>query len=194
MRVFLGFVLSSVSLFGAAASLSYADLDGGRACCLAQDDLGNTYVVGSVVSATGTRVSVTKLDGSNHVVFKFTFGGGLADQPNAVAMDSRGNLVIAGETSYTDFPIVSALIPQTAPGVRAGFITKVNPSSGEILFSTRIGGQAADNFASIGTTVNAVTVDVAGNISRIGDQRSANQLSSNSARDIRRLSSDHRRL
>ena len=160
----LVFLLSGVALTGAAAKLAYVDLDGGRACCLVPDGIGNLYVVGSIVSASGTHISVTKLDGASHVVSRFTFGVGNADQPKAAALDPQGNLVIAGQTHSSEFPLVNALISRTEPNAPAGFIAKVNPSNGQILFSTRIGGLGVGSFVRIGSTVNALAVDPAGNI------------------------------
>jgi uncharacterized protein (TIGR03437 family) len=152
-------------LAGAAVNLAYVDLGaGGSACCIVPDGLGNFYVVGSAASASGTNISVTRLDSSNHVAGSFTFGGGSGDQPRAAALDPQGNLVIVGQTTSTDFPLVHAVIPQTEPGVTSGFIAKVNPANGQILFSTRIGGVAVETAVRIGSAVNAVAVDPAGNI------------------------------
>ena len=162
-------VFGGMTLASAAVNLAYVGLGpGGNACCLVPDGLGNLYVIGSVASASGTNISVTRLDAAHHVAGSFTFGGGGADQPNAAALDPHGNLVIAGQTSSSDFPLVSALISQTEPRVPAGFVTKVNPSSGQILFSTRIGGLAAESFVAVGSAVNALTVDPAGNIYAAG--------------------------
>jgi uncharacterized protein (TIGR03437 family) len=165
----LAVVFGGITLAGAAVNLSYVDFGpGGNACCLVPDGLGNLYVIGSVAGASGTNISVTRLDAAHHVAGSFTFGGGGADQPKAAALDPQGNLVIAGQTNSSDFPLVNALISQTEPRVPAGFITKVNPSSGQILFSTRIGGLAAESFVRIGSAVNALAVDPGGNIYAAG--------------------------
>jgi hypothetical protein len=76
--------------------------------------------------------------------------------------------VIAGQTGSSDFPLVNALISQTEPRATAGFIAKVNPSTGQILFSTRIGGLAVESFVPLGSVVNAVAVDPTGNIYAAG--------------------------
>ena len=165
----LAVVFGGITLAGAAVNLSYVDFGpGGNACCLVPDGLGNLYVIGSVAGASGTNISVTRLDAAHHVAGSFTFGGGGSDQPKAAALDPQGNLVIAGQTNSSDFPLVNVLISQTEPRVPAGFITKVNPSSGQILFSTRIGGLAAESFVRIGSAVNALAVDPGGNIYAAG--------------------------
>src|SRR5450631_1673847 len=128
----LAVVFGGITLAAAAVNLSYVDFGpGGSACCLVPDGLGNLYVIGRVAGASGTNISVTRLDAANHVTGSFTFGGGGSNQPKAAALDPRGNLVIAGQTDSSDFPLVNALISQTEPRVSAGFITKVNPSSGQ---------------------------------------------------------------
>jgi hypothetical protein len=165
----LAIVLGGATFAGAAVSLSYVDVGpGGSACCLVPDGHGNLYAVGSFAGFSGTSISVTRLDASNHVAGSFTFGGGGTDLARAAALDPQGNLVIAGQTGSSDFPLVNALISQTEPRATAGFITKVNPSTGQILFSTRIGGLAVESFVRIGSGVNAVAVDATGNIYAAG--------------------------
>ncbi|MFB3777589.1 MAG: SBBP repeat-containing protein [Bryobacteraceae bacterium] len=165
----LAFLLTQPATAG-PSTLAYVDLGpGGSACCLVPDGSGNVYVVGSAVRDSRTNVSVTKLDANNQVVTSFTFGGGLADRPEAAALDAQGNLVIAGQTSSSDFPLVSPLFSQTAPGTPAGFVAKVSPSSGQILFATRIGGMAAEVNFRVGTSAHAVAVDPAGDIYVAGE-------------------------
>src|SRR3990172_3898267 len=106
----LALLLGGITLAPAAGNLVNVDLgDGGKACCLVLDGLGNVYVIGRGASASGTNVSVTKLDSANHVLSSFTFGGSLYDQPHAAALDPQGSLVIAGGTNSPDFPLVHAL-------------------------------------------------------------------------------------
>ncbi len=70
-----------------------------------------------------------------------------------------------GQTESVDFPLVGAIISKTEPNANAAFITKVNPLTGQILFSTKLGGTAVEpsGFA-VGTIANAVALDMAGNI------------------------------
>src|SRR6185295_8252047 len=110
---------------------------------------------------------VSRLDATSHVVTSFRFGGS-SDQPRAAALDPLGNLVIAGQTYSPDFPLVHPLFAQTEPDAPAGFIAKVNPSNGQVLFSTRIGGLTTESFVRLGTAVNALAVDSVGNIYAAG--------------------------
>lgn len=90
------------------------------------------------------------------VGFASFVGGTGRDTVTAVAFDRDGNVILAGETSSTDFPTV-----QAAQSVRRGptdaFVMKVAPDGSRIVHSTYVGG-AADDRAS------GVAVDPAGNI------------------------------
>ncbi|UCE23351.1 MAG: SBBP repeat-containing protein [Candidatus Zixiibacteriota bacterium] len=83
-------------------------------------------------------------------------GGAYAQYANGVTFDSEGNIVIVGDTRSADFPLVNPL-----QGVLAGrydlFVTKINPGTGDILFSTFFGGTETEQFP-------AVTLDATGNV------------------------------
>ena len=163
----LPLLLSTVTI-AAAANLAYVDVGaGGDVCCLVPDRLGNAYVVGRAADQSGSKISVSKLDAAGHVDASFHFGGS-SDQPRAAALDPQGNIVIGGVTRSVDFPLVQPLIAQTEPGAPAGFIAKVNPSNGQILFSTRVGGLAMEQYVRLGTAVNAIALDSGGNIYAAG--------------------------
>lgn len=55
------------------------------------------------------------------------------------AIDSDGNVVIAGQTRSVDFPVVDPL-QGTCAGQIDVFITKIDPAAGEIIYSTYFGG------------------------------------------------------
>jgi len=80
--------------------------------------------------------------------------------------------VIVGSTSSTDFPLVNPLISNTEKGAPAAFVVKTNPTTQQILFSTMLGGAAAetaDPITRYGTHARAVAVDGSGNIYVGGD-------------------------
>lgn len=157
-----------VQILAAGQDLSYVDLGAGdSACCLVPDPAGGVYVVGRDSRQAGGGVSVTHLNSAQEVVAHFSFGGGGFDEPRAAALDPQGHLVIAGQTGSPDFPLVNALITETEPNAPAGFIIKVVPSTGAILFSTRVGGLAAET-NRIGSAVNAIAIDSQGAIFAAG--------------------------
>jgi hypothetical protein len=97
------------------------------------------------------------------LMYSTYFGGSGYDGANAVAVDSAGNIYVAGATSSVDFPTLNAVQPD-AGGGSDGFIAKFSPA-GELLFSTYFGGAGDD-------IVNAIKLDPDGNIVAVGTSHS----------------------
>ncbi len=83
----------------------------------------------------------------------------------AIAVDSAGNVYIAGET-LGGFPTVNALQP-TSAGSQEGFVVKINAAGTALVYSTYLGGSDPDNIAGI-------AVDPAGNVYLTGFTQSKN--------------------
>jgi len=96
-------------------------------------------------------------------------GGRNGEKANSVAVDSSGNVYVAGSTfaaAPADFPILNAWQPDAAGTV--GFVAKIS-SSGGLVYSTYFGG--GDNRGSV---INAVAADDAGNAYLTGVTYSTN--------------------
>ncbi|HVM95305.1 MAG TPA: SBBP repeat-containing protein, partial [Candidatus Acidoferrales bacterium] len=126
--------------------------DGNFGFGLAVDRDGNAYVTGF----TGLMGFIVKVNfnGSDFVYLTF-FGG--SDCPNqvcntggAVAIDDMRNAYIAGNTSASDFPTVSAAQP-SFNGLQDAIAMKFDPS-GQIAYATFLGGDGVD-------LANGVAVD-----------------------------------
>ncbi len=111
------------------------------------DASGNTYVAGSRTFDLSfdplrpnlvSEATVTKLDANGKTVLFAAAGGKANDGANAVAVDSSGNIFIAGSTSSPNFPVRNALYPNpiAVPMGSMGFLTKFSPDGSQILFST----------------------------------------------------------
>ena len=102
------------------------------------------------------------------LVYSTFLGGSSNDSANAIAVDSSGNVYVAGTTSSTadTFPVFNAFQPANDGGFDA-FITKLNPSGSDLVYSTFLGGSQDDS-------ANGIAVDASGNVYVAGNTLSLN--------------------
>jgi len=154
--------------------LTYSTYLGGsdteNASDIAVDISGNAYITGYTRSSdfpteegyqTYLRgdcdVFVTKLNtAGNSLVYSTYFGGSgySEDYGNGIAVDNSGNAFITGKTEASDFPVEGEF--QTFQGASDAFVTKLNSSGNDLIYSTCLGGAGAD----VG---NAIAIDDSGN-------------------------------
>jgi uncharacterized protein (TIGR03437 family) len=104
-------------------------------------------------------------------------GGKQDDTPTSIALDSAGNVYVAGATISADFPTTqSSVQPQYHNHdenqnpfffLGDGFITKLSPKADTILYSTFLGGSGDDS-------VTAIAVDATGAVYVTGTTSSSN--------------------
>ena len=156
----------------AGSSLVYSTYLGGRnheySGGIAADESGNVYVTGGAreefpVTPGGFQVTpggnqdafAAKLNPLGTKLLYSTFlGGSGLDDGNGIAVDGSGNAYVTGDTESLDFPTTSGAL-QTLLGnglstfLSDAFITKLNPSGTELVYSTYIGGQYHENSGGI---------------------------------------------
>ncbi len=171
-----------VTKFNASGALLWSTFLGGgardAANALTTDPTGNIFVVGVTSSsnfpATGgfdatlggsADAFVTKLTPTGTVAWSSFLGGSAGDYGMGIALDSYGNLALAGFTDSTDFPNTRAFQPSTG-GSTDAFVAKVS-SSGAYLWSSYIGGSSYDYG-------NYVAVDPSNSIVVVGASASTN--------------------
>jgi uncharacterized protein (TIGR03437 family) len=124
---------------------------------LAADSSGNLFVVSASPKTSDiVNIHVVKTGPTGNIIAAFDFGGSGVDTPRAAAVDPQGNLIVAGATLSTDFPLVS---PLRTTGI--GFATKIDAQLSHILFSTRLGSVGG---GPVIAGASAAAVDAAGNI------------------------------
>ncbi|WKZ15777.1 MAG: SBBP repeat-containing protein [Candidatus Jettenia caeni] len=154
------------------------------------DDIGNGIAVDSSgnVSVTGFTNStnfptvmalyknkegesdafITKINASgDNLVYSTYLGGSSSDWGRGIAVDTFGNAYITGWTYSNNFPTVSTIMGSKTAGYQDAFITKINPSGSELMYSLYLGGNNYD-------TGNGIAVDTFGNAYVTGYTNSTN--------------------
>jgi hypothetical protein len=81
----------------------------------------------------------------DHILAYPTYlGGSGADSGRAIAVDSVGNVYIAGYTGSSNFTTTTGVIQNTRAASFDTFVTKLNPTGTAPIFSTYLGGNAND--------------------------------------------------
>ncbi len=116
-------------------------------------------------------VFVVKYTPEGEIVFATLIGGSKREHHSAINVDDDGFIYIAGGTHSSDFPVTEGSYDTSfnGEGTWAGdvFITKLNPTGTDIVFSTFIGGEVEETVSSEG-----IKVDSKGNIIVVGTTKS----------------------
>jgi hypothetical protein len=143
---------------------------------IAVDSSGAAYVAGTTYSknfpvagpirqspAGSIDAFVAKLNLSESlIVYAEYLGGSARDEALGVAVDLEGNAYITGFTFSTDFPTAAPLTLSESDPEGNGFVSKLNPSGVDLIFSTYLGGKNVDNFIGFDQG-SGIAVDSGGN-------------------------------
>ena len=154
-----------------------------RAWGIAIDGSGSVYVSGwtdssnypttpspgfpfQAAKAGGQDVFISKLSGNLDGLLASTYLGGnnTDDAHNGIAIDSSGNVYVAGETISFDFPVTTGVVHQGDYDV---FVSKFNSGLSSLLASTFIPGNGTDEGSGI-------ALDSSGNVYVTGRTSSTN--------------------
>ena len=149
--------------------LAYQEINGRR------QEVGVAYIL----EKSQAQLKLAKYDNSKELVIDPVFlystylGGSGNDQANAIAVDALGNAYVAGQTNSFDFPVTpgapQGLQPSdTANSNPSAFVTKLNPSGNQIIYSTYIGGSCTD--IAFGIAIDAAGEGVRHRNNRLRDQ------------------------
>ncbi len=104
-------------------------------------------------------VFIVKMDSALASLLSGTYIGGTGDDLNSgIALDTLGNLYIAGLTFSRDFPTTEGAYDRTLKGMPAAFIAKLDNSLTSLLASTYFGGSGANR------ADGGVVLDRSGNV------------------------------
>ncbi len=134
---------------------------------------GNVYIASATASAnfpvvnpyqatqnSGTQDAfVTELNATGTGLVYSTYLGGSGTEASvgaSIAVDSSGNIYVAGNTDSSDYPVTAGVLQSTNAGLRDVFLTKLNPSGAALLYSTYLGGATQE-------TLNSLAIDASGN-------------------------------
>ena len=148
-----------------ASNLIYADYLGGNGedfgYALTLDGADDVYVTGSTESSNfpvvnayqatypgffNAFVTTISPDGSA-LLYSTYLGGNGIDTPVGIALDANADIIVAGSTSSTNFPVSSAYQPAVyanGGGVYGeyGFLTELAAGGSSLVFSTYLGGNS----------------------------------------------------
>ena len=120
---------------------------------------------------------------SNEQLVYSTFVGGSADEhTDAIVLDSKGNKIITGWTTSTDFPTTHNAYDNTLNGTANVFVSKLSADGSVILNSTFLGG-TEDNFPENWWEGVSITLDSSNNIIIAGHTRSSDFPTTTGAND-----------
>ena len=133
---------------------------------IAVDSQGNAYLTGQVdpgfpttpsafqPTASTYNASATKLNAAGNALVYSTFLGGSGSAlGTSIAVDSNGNAYVTGPTG-AGFPITPGAYQSTSGGNIDAFITKVNPTGSDLVYSTYLGGSNREDGQGIAVDNN----------------------------------------
>jgi len=156
-------------LFSLGDSLIYSTYLGGTdidyGFDIAIDAYSEVYVTGKTYSfnfpvvnpyqtdQSGPDVFIAKLRSSgSEFVYSTYLGGGDNDWGNGIAVDSNGSAYVTGCTESSNFPTVNPY--QTNQSYSDAFVSKLDSSGNELVYSTYLGGSSGDAGAGIAVDGN----------------------------------------
>lgn len=182
-----GQVLLSQSGGGRDAFVAKLDSSGGRliystflggggqdtGAGIAVDASGNAYITGSTTStnfptyhafqaSNGGQQDAfaVELNSSGTALLFGTYLGGIGvENANAIALDAAGNMYVAGDTTSLNFPTLNPF-QAASGGNQDGFVAKLNPATGSLIYSSYLGGQGGT--AGLPESAAAIDVDSSG--------------------------------
>ena len=118
-------------------------------------------------SATVSNAFVTELNPNGTATVYSTYLGGsgsngVGDYGNAIALDTSGDAYVTGSTASSNFPTTDGAFQTVLGGSSNAFVTELNPTGTDEVYSTYLGGSGGDSALAITVDTNGFAY-VAGN-------------------------------
>jgi hypothetical protein len=180
-----------IAKFTAGGGFIWATYYGGSgfdpASAIARDGAGNVIVAGRTNSldfpvsagafqgynAGSTDAYLVKFDGNGTRLWATYLGGSSTDAIYGTGTDGSGNILLAGQTMSSNFPVTAGAFQGYNAGIYDGFLAKFDPG-GARLWASYFGGTGMDFFY-------CCVVDGSGNLIAAGNTSSSNFPTSNGA-------------
>ncbi len=134
----------------------YQDIDGQRRVVAGHYSLSHRQIRFQMGPYDRTRPLV--IDPT--LVYSTYLGGGSDDSGSSIAIDNSGNVYVTGTTASANFATQNPAYPNNK-GLADIFVTKIDPTGANIVYSTYIGGSGLDR-------ADGIAVDASGNAFVVG--------------------------
>lgn len=164
-------------------ALTWASYFGGSTAdevlAVTTDVAGNVFATGYTVSTRGDQDAfITKINPAGTAALITTLVGGSLgdDEAHGIAVDSTGNIYVAGGTNSDDFPVVGVSTSLSGLGFD-GFIAKIDPTGKSYIYAGFMGGENDDIIFNMALDANSnlwvtgATLSTKFPLSRTGAQR-----------------------
>ncbi len=135
------------------------------------DGAGNMYIAGETASSdlpimgaydgsysAGNDGFVSKFSSDGATLLYSTYLGGAGfEQLRGLRVDTGGNAYVGGTTGSTDYPTTAGAFQTVKAGTNGGFVTKLDPTGGSLVYSTYVGESPA-------TDIQVINIDDDGNV------------------------------
>jgi uncharacterized protein (TIGR03437 family) len=111
---------------------------------------------GQPVTIPCEDIFIAKLDAAGGIQWLTYLGGTGNEKLGGIAVDSTGNVVVAGTTTSLDFPVTAQALQGHRSGSSNAFAAKLDAHGAHLLYSTYIGGSGSE-------TATGLALDSAGN-------------------------------
>jgi hypothetical protein len=104
---------------------------------------GDMIAAGNVVISDDIQNFVMKIDQETYAVNMVIIGGEMDESVEGLALDNLGNAYITGYTTSEDYPLQNPIQSDNCTTYDA-FVSKIDPDTGQLLFSTYFCGEGSD--------------------------------------------------